>query len=96
MGMRKQNSELPIVHLIILEHEEMVRFLLERGAVLGRAKSGGEALWRAAAGGLETMMHLLIERGVKANRVCVDGAVERRHGGIADLLRQHLDDEIPG
>jgi hypothetical protein len=53
-----------VVSAVQLEHTAMFRYLVERGAVLNTGSTGGEAVGRAKAAGLESMLALLQDCGV--------------------------------
>ncbi|KAH7397370.1 hypothetical protein BKA66DRAFT_454238 [Pyrenochaeta sp. MPI-SDFR-AT-0127] len=59
--------ESPLVSAISLEHTEMFRFLIERGANLRAPRTAEECVKRARKGGLESMVKLLEEHGVDVN-----------------------------
>lgn len=58
----------PIVSAVELEHLRMFRFLRDGGAVFNTPETCGEAVGRAKAAGLDSMLKLLAQEGVDLDR----------------------------
>jgi hypothetical protein len=58
----------PIVSAVELEHVRMFRFLRDAGAVFDTLETCGEAVGRAKAAGLESMLKLLAREGVDLDK----------------------------
>jgi ankyrin repeat protein len=94
-----------IVSAIQLEHEEMFRFLIKRGAVLKtldavhflrkrdamvkKPDAGSQALKIAVAQALESMVELLLREGVEVEESHLFTASQHGHDEIARILRKH-------
>ncbi|KAF2118809.1 ankyrin repeat-containing domain protein [Lophiotrema nucula] len=63
-GPNERLPEQAIARAVLVEHEEMCRYLLDHGANLDLPKSGELAMSRAKKEGLETMIEFLEARGV--------------------------------
>jgi hypothetical protein len=64
IGSRRTKAEPPIVHAIMLEHKTMTEYFLNQDGILDIHDSGGEALMRAKAEGLDDAVRWLEDQRV--------------------------------
>ncbi len=84
-----------VMHSVQVEDVAMFRLLRQRGALLETPETGGLALKKAAADGLESMVKLLLQEGVEVDEGSIGVAVENGHSELAHLLRTYAKRQDP-